>query len=75
MNESTICDMEAFDFWHQFRDISGKIDLIEAFKHIHAGAKTEDFPKSIEFLEEVSGLQPIYSRQIAALAIAVAERT
>lgn len=60
------------DFWDQFRNPYSSINLVDVFLHIHGGADYQDYPEAMEFLQETMDLQPIISRQVAAVAIAFA---
>lgn len=69
------------NFWEQFRDPStGAIDLIAAFrkqveiKYPGVNFKFGHWADAEEFIDNVQSIQPIKSRQVAAVVIAQALR-
>lgn len=61
---------DGFD-WNTHRDLNGNIDLVLAYEEI-AGLDASE--SVIEYLGSISSLQPIKSRQAAAICIVNAYR-
>lgn len=58
--------------WENYRNMSGELNLIEAFKHIHVVSDSENSRAALDFLQTTMDLRPIVSRQVAAVALSYA---
>lgn len=53
--------------WNRYKDRAGQINLVDAYK----GLVKQPDEDAIKYLNRVTALQPIYSRQIAASILAM----
>lgn len=61
------------NIWERYRRSNGTIDLKEVFNFLYPEASLKEQTIAYRFFELIQQLQPIKSRQAAAVAISTAE--